>query len=339
MMKRTICSLWFVLMAMGVGEVFGQESRVVGQVKQGGENSELSLLQRDSELELRDSESVFARYSFKDEKCKRPFFYNVQAPDGTLLTRSYPPVEGVDATDHASMHGGIWLAFGDVSGEDFWRNRGRVEHKEFLELGNEKEGVLRFRTRSRFVTSDDREIGEAIEQYKVVRIGSVYGMSWEADIRPVQVVGEQGLVFGDQEEMGLGVRMATPLIEKNGGEILNSEGLVKAGETWGKSARWVDYSKEEGGKRAGVILIPRTENKRASWFHNRDYGLMVANMFGRKSLTGGEPSQLEVRNGESLKVGYVVVWYSMKSTEFGQSLGSRRERLDNMIEECCDRLR
>jgi hypothetical protein len=88
-----------------------------------------------------------------------------------------------------------------------------------------------------------------------------------------------------------------------------------------------------------VILIPRTENKRASWFHNRDYGLMVANMFGRKSLTGGEPSQLEVRNGESLKVGYVVVWYSMKSTEFGQSLGSRRERLDNMIEECCDRLR
>ena len=51
------------------------------------------------------------------------------------------------------------------------------------------------------------------------------------------------------------------------------------------------------------------------------------------------PSYLEVRNGESLKVGYVVVWYSMKSTEFGQSLGSRRERLDNMIEECCDRLR
>ena len=76
MMKRTVCSLWFVVMAMGVGEVFGQESGVVGQVKQGGENSELSLLQRDSELELRDSESVFARYSFKDEKCKRPFFYN-----------------------------------------------------------------------------------------------------------------------------------------------------------------------------------------------------------------------------------------------------------------------
>ena len=337
MLMRNRYRLWFLVMALGVGQTIGVGG-VIAQENRGRAYSELSLVKLDREIELRDSEGVFAKYSFKDETCKRPFFFNVHAPDGTLLTRRYPPVEGVDATDHAAMHGGIWLAFGDISGEDFWRNRGRVEHKEFLELESEKEGVLSFKTRSRFVTSEDREIGEAVEHYKVVRMGSSYGMSWDADIRSVQLTGEKGLIFGDQEEMGLGVRMATPLIEKNGGEILNSDGLVKASGTWGKSAKWVDYSKEEGGKRAGVLLIPREENQRSSWFHNRDYGLMVANMFGRKSLTGGESSRMEVREGESLKVGYVVVWYSMNAIEFGQTLGSRRERLESMVKEYRDRL-
>lgn len=47
---------------------------------------------------------------------------------------------------------------------------------------------------------------------------------------------------------------------------------------------------------------------------------------------------MEVREGESLKVGYVVVWYSMNVSEFGQTLGSRRESLESMVKEYRDRL-
>jgi len=61
-------------------------------------------------------------------------------------------------------------------------------------------------------------------------------------------------------------------------------------------------------------------------------------MFRRKSLIGGEPYQMEVREGDSLKVGCVVVWYSMNASEFGQTLGSRRERLESMVKEYRDRL-
>src|SRR5688500_9855688 len=61
---------------------------------------------------------LFAANSFGDATVKRPFFYRVHAPNGIQVTRTYPPVMGKDATDHADMHPGTWLAFGDLNGSD-----------------------------------------------------------------------------------------------------------------------------------------------------------------------------------------------------------------------------
>jgi hypothetical protein len=47
-----------------------------------------------------------------------------------------------------------------------------------------------------------------------------YLLVWDATI----IAGEQDLVFGDQEEMGMGVRVATPLTETNGGTLTGSTG-------------------------------------------------------------------------------------------------------------------
>ena len=30
------------------------------------------------------------------------------------------------------MHPGLWLAFGDISGHDFWRNKARIRHAGFV---------------------------------------------------------------------------------------------------------------------------------------------------------------------------------------------------------------
>jgi hypothetical protein len=38
--------------------------------------------------------------------------------------------------------------------------------------------------------------------------------------------------FGDQEDMGLGVRVATPLAVRNGGRIVNSDGLKDERQVW-----------------------------------------------------------------------------------------------------------
>ena len=69
-------------------------------------------------------------YVFSDPEVLRPHFQNLRAPSGVQVTRTHPPAAG-DATDHATMHPGVWLAFGDINGEDFWRNKARIEHVAF----------------------------------------------------------------------------------------------------------------------------------------------------------------------------------------------------------------
>src|SRR5690606_36644693 len=55
----------------------------------------------------------------------RPYLKNVMAPNGQQVTRLYPPDPEInkDNDDHPYFHPGIWMAFGDVNGFDFWRNK------------------------------------------------------------------------------------------------------------------------------------------------------------------------------------------------------------------------
>ena len=62
----------------------------------------------------------------------------------------------------------------------------------------------------------------------------------------------------------------------------------------------------------GILLMPSPKNFRKSWFHNRDYGLMVANAFGNQAFTKGEPSEVVVRRGESLRLIYGVLVHEAK---------------------------
>jgi hypothetical protein len=52
------------------------------------------------------------------------------------------------------------------------------------------------------------------------------------------------------------------------------------------------------------VLLADPRNFRPSWFHARDYGLMVANPFGRKALSGGPESRVEVKPGETFRLGF-----------------------------------
>src|SRR5690606_15081681 len=67
-----------------------------------------------------------ADFVFTDPIVKRPYLANVHTPGGVQVTRTHPPVPGTDAVDHDTMHPGIWPAFGNLNGEDFWRNKAEV---------------------------------------------------------------------------------------------------------------------------------------------------------------------------------------------------------------------
>jgi hypothetical protein len=108
--------------------------------------------------------------------------------------------------------------------------------------------------------------------------------------------------------MGLGVRVATPLAVKNGGTLANSEGRVGEKEIWGRVAKWCDASGTIDGKRVGVLVMPDPLNFRKSWFHARDYGLIVANPFGLQAFAGStDPSRVTVPVGEKFRLRFAVV--------------------------------
>ncbi len=244
-----------------------------------------------------------AEFVFSDPKILRPYFAQVRTPSGRQVTRNHPPVAGVDATDHDTMHPGIWLAFGDVSGHDFWRNKGRIEHLRFTEPPTTKNNSLTFATLSRLKSPAGGELCRMRSRFELHVRPAGWLLSWEATFQS----NTREFSFGDQEEMGFGARVATPLTEKNGGVITSSTGRRTAASTWGQAAAWCDYSGKLGEHPVGITLIPDADNFRASWWHNRDYGVFVANPFGRAAMKQGDKSTVTIPRGQPFRIRFTAV--------------------------------
>lgn len=257
----------------------------------------------DDRLVITDGGQPVAIYTFKEAGMLRPGFQNVHAPGGVLVTRRHPPA-APDLVDHPTMHPGIWFAFGSINGEDFWRNKASVEHERFTEPPAVKNGVVSFVATSRLVTAAGQSLGSQIIRVSIARKIDAYLFDCETTLKS----DTRDLAFGDQEEMGFGVRLATPLIEKNGGAIVNSGGLAGARRAWGQLADWCSYSRVLDGRAVGVAIFASPKNPQRSWWHTRDYGLMVANPFGKRVLPAGSDGNLIVPRGVShtLRFGVLV---------------------------------
>ena len=97
---------------------------------------------------------------------------------------------------------------------------------------------------------------------------------------------------------------------RDGGRIVNSDGLRDEKQVWGTTADWCDYRGTVGGAEVGVALMSDPRNVRRPWFHARDYGLLVANPFGRRAFTKGEESRIVVKAGETFRLRFGVLVHS-----------------------------
>ena len=217
--------------------------------------------------------------------------------NGLKVTRNHPPVEGVDELDHANLHPGIWLAFGDINGHDFWRNKAAMEHVRFVSEPTIKDGQLRFATECRLKQSDGEPLCLLTNEYTLTARPNGWLLIWSAEFRADKLA----VVFGDQEEMGFGARIATAFTEKNGGLIRSSTGKQTAKKTWGQAATWCDYS-GSGPRSGGIMLMASPNNFRESWWHNRNYGAFVSNPFGRKAMKRGGVSAISIAPGDKMRI-------------------------------------
>lgn len=262
-----------------------------------------------------------AMYCYKDATITRPYFTHVRALSGVQVTRHHPPVEGEDLLDHGTFHPGIWMSFGDINGSDFWRLKARVRQAAIVEepLGGSGKGT--FAVRNEYLNQQDptQVVCQETARYSILVRPAGYLLLWDSTFSS-----DHEFYFGDQEEMGIGVRVATPLrvgasgegnLPPGNGTILDSEGRKNGKEIWGNSGKWCDYSGTIAGQKVGLSILCHPGNLRPSWFHARDYGLLAANQFGRNAFGKGEPNKVVVRPGQNLRLRYGVLVHSGASDQ------------------------
>lgn len=267
--------------------------------------------QRADRLIITHDSKPVAHFVFADTNILRPYFAHVHTPDGIQVTRNHPPIASVDPVDHPTMHPGIWLAFGNLSGQDFWRNKATIRHEKFTALPKAAKSPLSFATESTLISTNGDALAKLGSTFTLTSFPAGYLLSWKAAFTPLA----DNFTFGDQEEMGFGIRVATPISEKNGGIVRNSGDLIGAKNAWGKTAAWCDYSGVLSNRLIGITVVTDPKNFRPSWFHSRDYGLIVANPFGQKAFTKGEPSSVPVKRGETFTLHFAAFIHSSPTNE------------------------
>jgi hypothetical protein len=273
---------------------------------------EVSFQEEPGKVQITIGGNPVALYVYEDAEISRPHFAHVHAPGGVQVSRNHPPIEGQDKMDHSTFHPGIWMAFGDLSGSDSWRLQAPVTHNAFIEKPSGGPGRGSFAVRNRYVDQQDNTKAVCEEECKftISVVPAGYLLTWDSTFSS-----DHEFYFGDQEEMGLGIRVATPIrvegadgpITPGNGTMIDSEGRKNGAEIGGNASDWCDYSGTLDGQHVGMTIFCHPDNFRPSWFHARDYGFMEANPFGRAAFDKGEPSKVVVKPGEKLRLRYGVL--------------------------------
>jgi hypothetical protein len=248
---------------------------------------------------------------------RKPFLSPLRTATGLIVSRRWPmeQVEG-ESRDHPH-HKGMFLGYGDVSGVNFWEveaasvpSKGNPEVKGAVvlqQLGDVTSGKKSGSVTATFIWRAPGH-GDMLEENRV--------MTFYADpvLRIIDVdatlTAKQNVAFGDTKEGFFAIRLADPLIEKNGGVMTNSEGAQTEKNVWGKRADWVDYDGMLDGQKIGIVIFdsPQNLNHPPRW-HSRAYGLFAVNPFGVRDFdaTSSEKGGHALNAGDSLRFRYRVV--------------------------------
>ncbi|MDA2925189.1 PmoA family protein [Acidobacteria bacterium AH-259-L09] len=315
-MARLLRSLLAMALGLSLGLALsacaGSESRSSDEKGPESPEPEVTFKHEPNVLHILVGGQHFADYVYFDKEITRPYFAHVKTPAGIQVTRNRPPDPDKDLTDHATMHPGIWMSFGDISGNDYWRLKAKVKHEMFVQAPEGGPGKGTFAVRNYYWDKEDTDRIAAEEtSYTIIVEPDAHLLVWDSTFTPY---GEtEKLVFGDQEEFGLSIRVQTPLAEQFGGVMTDSEGRQGAEKIWSKQADWIDYSGVLDDKWIGMTIMPDPGNFRKSWYHARDYGFIAANPFGREAMKAGPKSEVVVNKGEELRLRYGVLIHSSDS--------------------------
>lgn len=302
-----------------------------------GDPQGFSFHDRDDQLHINFGKQRIATYLKRHDKLTRRSLVNVTTPGGIQVTRNFPPrapkdidpgYRGEGGIIHPHMHPGIWISFGDVNGNDYWRLQAPVLFDGFVDppSGNRQEG--RFAVRNLFLpegasnelaaspgdgpatvprAKNQRGVPvlEQITRYHFRRVPEGLLLRIDAEYKS----DDHDFYFGDQEESGLAVRVASPIrVQGGNGTILNDRGDRNGSEVWGKPAMWYDYFGTIDERLVGVMVAASPDNPRPSWLHARDYGVIVTNPFPKQPKERRAPYvKTHVRRGQTFRLRWAML--------------------------------
>ncbi len=232
----------------------------------------------------------------KKQELPKPFLSPVRGPDGTVMTR---PIAR-EGDDHPH-HKGIWVAVDEVNEVDFWAERGRIENVS-LKVLQSQGNPAKFEVVNQWLNKDKQLV---VTEKTVVSIFANRLIAYDIEF---QAPKDNTVTFGDTKEGLFGFRMVNSMREKEGGHVVNAEGLVGTPACWGKPTAWIDYYGQVEGKTLGVAIFDHPSNFRPSRYHVRNYGLFSISPFGERAYTNGkqEATPVIVAAGGKLQLRYAM---------------------------------
>jgi hypothetical protein len=274
----------------------------------GAADGVITVEKKDGRVRVDVDGDLFTEYIYDLDV--QPVLHPVMGPGEVRMTRLWPLDDSDEREDRDHLHHrGVWMAFGNINGVDFWRAKDpqpKILHDALLEAAVENGvGVIQARNRwvdteGRVQCTDTRTLHfSADEGARIID----YDVSLHASEGPFTLgVDEEGMMaIRTHPEL----RLEGPVAK---GHAINSEG-VRGKPIWGKRANWVDYWAPIDGKMVGVAIFDHPSNPRhPTWWHAREYGLITANPSGGHDTTGKTPP-LRVEAGDSLSFRYRFVFH------------------------------
>lgn len=258
------------------------------------------LKESEGKIDVTIAGQPFATYHVKG--FDKPFFIELRAPDGTIITRS---LEKEAVTDHPH-HKGLWASVDEVNEHKHWME-GQPIRVEKLDILKAEGNPASFRVVNAWLDKSEKPL---LRETTTVSIYADHTIAYDMTLTPA---GEEPIEFGDTKEGFFALRVRDELREKGGtGTITNANGGVGEADCWGKPAPWVDYSGTVQGKPVGVAIFDNPQNFRPSRYHVRAYGLFAISPFGESAYTNGEnqPQLVELKPGESLRLRYAAFFHT-----------------------------
>jgi hypothetical protein len=240
----------------------------------------------------------FTTYNFGNG-FRIPILWPVYAENGVTITRNFPMGEDIKEVrrDHRH-HQSIWVAFGDVNGNDFWHHETIVTKSVDVTSGD---SYGKIKAENVWINSQGEPVVDETRSYRF-HDSPASARIFDHSVTFRATYGD--VIFGDDKEGLIAFRIRPEIQGNQAGVLTNANGDQTQRNVYGTPVPWMDYSGYiEGVGQRGIALFSHPDNFRLPAWHVRDYGLAGCNFFAMKNVGGLEEEGTYVLSeGEELTI-------------------------------------